>query len=88
MNEIILNGIIEQFKRFEKAKVLNPKYRKELENLIGENKELKIKNEELKNENRLLISRNYRLTNYCEELQDIIMVQEKKIKMKEGEENV
>lgn len=58
---------------------------KELEDI---NKELKIKNEELKNENRLLISRNYRLTNYCEELQDIIMAQEKKIKMKEGEENV
>ena len=36
--------------------------------------------EELKNENRLLTSRNYRLTNYCEELQDIIMIQETKIK--------
>ena len=35
MNEIILNEIIEQFKRFEKAKVLNPKYRKALENLIA-----------------------------------------------------
>lgn len=41
MNEIILNEIIEQFKRFEKVKVLNPKYRKALENLIAENKELK-----------------------------------------------
>ena len=43
-----------------------------------------IENFETLNENRLLLSRNYRLTNYCEELQDII-VQEKKIKMKEGE---
>ena len=41
MNEKILNEIIEQFKRFEKSKVLNPKYRKALENLIAENKELK-----------------------------------------------
>ena len=36
-------------------------------------------NKELKNENRLLISRNYRLTNYCEELQDIIMAQQIKM---------
>ena len=41
MNELILNEIIEQFKRFENVKVLNPKYRKSLENLIAENKELK-----------------------------------------------
>ena len=43
-----------------------------------------MKIEELKNENRLLISRNYRLTNYYEELQDIIMAQEIKIKNERG----
>lgn len=57
-----------------------------IKELEDENKELKIKIENLRNENNLLISRNYRLTNYCEELQDIIIAQEKKIKMKEGEE--
>lgn len=56
-----------------------------IKELEDENKELKIKIENLRNENNLLISRNYRLTNYCEELQDIIIAQEKKIKMKEGE---
>lgn len=57
-----------------------------IKELEDENKELKIKIENLRNENNLLISRNYRLTNYCEELQDIIIAQEKKIKKKEGEE--
>ena len=46
-------------------------------------KELKMKIEELKNENRLLITRNYRLTNYCKELQDVIIAQEIKIKKNE-----
>ena len=59
-----------------------------IKELEDKNKDLKIRIEELKNENRLLTSRNYRLTNYCEELQDIIIAQEKKIKLKEGEENV
>ena len=59
-----------------------------IKKLEDKNNELKMRIEELKNENRLLISRNYRLTNYCEQLQDIIMAQEIKIKMKEGEGNV
>lgn len=49
-NEKILNDIIEQFKRFEKSKVLSPKYRKAIESLITENKELK-RFEEIENGN-------------------------------------
>ena len=50
-----------------------------IKELEDKNNELKMRIEELKNENRLLISRNYRLTNYCEELQDIIMAQQIKM---------
>ena len=57
-----------------------------LKNLKNENLELKLKIKDLRNENNLLTGKVYRLTNYCEELQDIIMAQERK--MKEGENNV